>query len=470
MLFLKDIYKDQYKDNNALILENDELISYNELIKKIEDFSKNIKKRSLIFLLCKNNFESIVGYLGSIKSNCVISLIDEKINDDSFIKLVDNYHPDFIFFNKKRLNNLDNYSTSYTFKSFELLEAKKKTEKKLNDNLALLISTSGSTGTSKLVRQSADNLNDNINSITQYLNISQKDISITTLPMSYVYGLSIINTHLNQGASIVLNNKSVIEKEFWQKLEKNKVTNFGGVPYTYSILEKIKLKNFNLSSLKYTTQAGGKINKDTARNILKEYDRLGIKLYLMYGAAEATARMSYLPWENIEKTQSIGKAIPGGEFFLEDSDGKLIREINAHGELIYKGNNVCMGYAENIQDLKRGDENKGILKTGDVAYKDKDNFYYLVGRKDRYIKIYGMRINLQELEDIILNFGFKNICMQEKENMINVFIKDNFELEKLKKHITSVTKIHPSVFIFKIVKDFPLNKNYKISYNKELFK
>ena len=470
MLFLKDIYKNQYKDNNALILENDELISYNELIKKIEDFSKNIKKRSLIFLLCKNNFESIVGYLGSIKSNCVISLIDEKINDDSFIKLVDNYHPDFIFFNKKRLNNLDNYSTSYTFKSFELLEAKKKTEKKLNDNLALLISTSGSTGTSKLVRQSADNLNDNINSITQYLNISQKDISITTLPMSYVYGLSIINTHLNQGASIVLNNKSVIEKEFWHKLEKNKVTNFGGVPYTYSILEKIKLKNFNLSSLKYTTQAGGKINKDTAHNILKEYDRLGIKLYLMYGAAEATARMSYLPWENIEKTQSIGKAIPGGEFFLEDSDGKLIREINAHGELIYKGNNVCMGYAENIQDLKRGDENKGILKTGDVAYKDKDNFYYLVGRKDRYIKIYGMRINLQELEDIILNFGFKNICMQEKENMINVFIKDNFELEKLKKHITSVTKIHPSAFIFKIVKDFPLNRNYKISYNKESFK
>ena len=470
MLFLKDIYKDQYKDNNALILENNELISYNELIKKIEDFSKNIKKRSLIFLLCKNNFESIVGYLGSIKSNCVISLIDEKINDDSFIKLVDNYHPDFIFFNKKRLNNLDNYSTSYTFKSFELLEAKKKTEKKLNDNLALLISTSGSTGTSKLVRQSADNLNDNINSITQYLNISQKDISITTLPMSYVYGLSIINTHLNQGASIVLNNKSVIEKEFWHKLEKNKVTNFGGVPYTYSILEKIKLKNFNLSSLKYTTQAGGKINKDTAHNILKEYDRLGIKLYLMYGAAEATARMSYLPWENIEKTQSIGKAIPGGEFYLEDSDGKLIREINAHGELIYKGNNVCMGYAENIQDLKRGDENKGILKTGDVAYKDKDNFYYLVGRKDRYIKIYGMRINLQELEDIILNFGFKNICMQEKENMINVFIKDNFELEKLKKHITSVTKIHPSAFIFKIVKDFPLNRNYKISYNKESFK
>ena len=470
MLFLKDIYKSQYKENNALILENGELISYNDLTKKIEEFSKNIKKRSLIFLLCKNNLESIVGYLGSVKSNCAISLIDEKISDESFIKLVDNYQPDFIFFDKRRIKKLDSFSTSYSYESFELLEAKKKIRKKLNDNLALLISTSGSTGTSKLVRLSADNLKENISSIIQYLDISQKDISITTLPMSYVYGLSIINTHLNQGASIVLNNKSVIEKEFWNKLQKNKVTNFGGVPYTYSILEKIKLKNFDLSSLKYTTQAGGKINKLTVRNILKEYNSLGIKLYLMYGAAEATARMSYLPWENIENTQSIGKAIPGGEFYLEDSNRKAIKETNIHGELIYKGKNVCMGYAENFQDLTKGDENKGTLKTGDIAYKDKDNFYYLVGRKDRYIKIYGMRVNLQELEDIISNFGIENICMQEKENMINVFVKDDFELEKLKKHITSVTKIHPSVFMFKIIKDFPLNKNYKISYNKELLK
>ena len=288
--------------------------------------------------------------------------------------------------------------------------------------------------------------------------------------MSYVYGLSIINTHLNQGASIVLNNKSIIEKEFWNKLQKNKVTNFGGVPYTYSILEKIKLKNFDLSSLKYTTQAGGKINKQTASNILKEYSPLGIKLYIMYGAAEATARMSYLPLKNIEKIESIGKAIPGGEFYLENSDGKKIQEINTHGELIYKGKNVCMGYAENLQDLTKDDVNKGILKTGDIAYKDKDDFYYLVGRKDRYIKIYGMRINLQELENIISNFGIENICIQKKENMITVFIKNDVELEKLKKHITSITKLHPSVFVFKTIKDFPLNKNYKISYNKEVLK
>ena len=470
MLLLKNIYKLQYRENNALILENNESISYNDLIKKIENFSINIKKRSLIFLQCKNNSESIVGYLGSIKSNCVISLMDEKISDDSLIKLINKYHPDFIFFDKKNIKNLDNFFKVYSFGNYELLEAKKKIEKKLNDNLSLLISTSGSTGTSKLVRQSTDNLNYNINSVVDYLNISQDDITMTTLPMSYVYGLSIINTHLNQGASIVLNHKSVLEKKFWNSLQKNKVSNFGGVPYTYSILEKINFKNYDLKYLKYTTQAGGKINKKTVENILKIYNSLNIKLYLMYGAAEATARMSYLPWKNIDKVESIGKAIPGGEFFLRDSNSKVITEINTHGELIYKGKNVCMGYAENFQDLSKDDENKGVLKTGDVAYKDKENFYYLVGRKDRYIKIYGMRINLQELEGIISKFGFENVCMQDqdKENIINIFVKGEFELKTLKQHLTLVTKIHPSVFVFKTVKNFPLNKNFKISYNQEL--
>jgi|TARA_B110000914_G_scaffold225686_1_gene247145 long-chain acyl-CoA synthetase len=470
MLFLNDIYKQEYKNNKALLLKGNEVISFKELIKKIEEFSKNIKKRSLIFLVCKNNPESIVGYLGSIKSNCVISLIDENISDNSFNKLIKNYHPDFIFFEKKRIKNLDNFSVAYSFKTYELLEAKKKTEKKFNDELALLISTSGSTGTSKLVRQSASNLINNISSIVEYLNISEKDVTITTLPMSYVYGLSIINTHLSQGASVVLNNYSIIQKEFWNKVQKNKVTNFGGVPYTYSILEKINLKNFNLTSLKYTTQAGGKINKQTAENILKIYNLLDVKLYIMYGAAEATARMSYLPWENIDKIESIGKAIPGGNFFLEDSNSKIITKTKTPGELIYKGKNVCLGYAEKFEDLTKNDENNGTLKTGDIAYKDKDNFYYLVGRKDRYIKIHGMRINLQELESIISDFGFKNICIQEKENKINVLIKGDFQLEKLKEYLVSITKIHPSVFIFKTVKDFPLNKNFKTSYNIEMLK
>ena len=137
-----------------------------------------------------------------------------------------------------------------------------------------------------------------------------------------------------------------------------------------------------------------------------------------------------------------------------------------YDELIYKGNNVCMGYAENIQDLKRGDENKGILKTGDVAYKDKDNFYYLVGRKDRYIKIYGMRINLQDLEEIILEYGVENICLEEKQNKILIFVKKYKKIEMLKKYLIDLTNLHSSSIEIKNIKEFPLNLNYKISYKK----
>ena len=453
----------------ALITENNKQISYSELNNYINRFNKNLQKRSLVFLICKNNLESIVGYLSLLKKNCVISLLDEKISEKLLKKLIRDYKPDYIFLSKNKKYNLNNFSQVYNFFDYKLIESKKVTKKNLHKELSLLISTSGSTGSSKLVRQSKNNLKDNAVAISKCLTISKKDIAITTLPMSYVYGLSIINTHINQGATIVLNTKSIVEKSFWSAMQRHKVTNFGGVPYTYSILEKINLSKFNLKNLKYSTQAGGKLNINTAKKILEDYKKLNIKLFIMYGSAEATARMSYLPWKNIEKKiSSIGVPISGGRFHIEDENKKKITSINKFGELIYKGSNVCMGYSKNFKDLYKGDENNGILRTGDLAYKDKDNFYYIVGRKDRYIKIYGMRINLQDLEEIILEYGAENICLEEKLNKILVFVRNYKKIKMLKKYLIDLTSLHPSSIEIRNIKEFPLNSNYKISYNKAI--
>ena len=290
MLYSNNI--NRYNKNIALITESNDKVSYSKLDEHIKKFSKNFTKRSLIFLICKNNLESIVGYLGSLEKNCVISLLDEKINKQILTKLIKNYKPDYIFLSKNRKLNLSNFSLIYDFFDYELIKSNKVTKKKLNKELTLLVSTSGSTGSSKLVRQSKTDLKSNTEAISKYLAISKKDTTITTLPMSYVYGLSIINTHLKQGATIVLNSKSIVEKGFWTLMQKHKVTNFGGVPYTYSMLERINLSNFNLKHLKYTTQAGGKLNIKTTKKILEEYKKTNIKLFIMYGAAEATARMS----------------------------------------------------------------------------------------------------------------------------------------------------------------------------------
>ena len=182
----------------------------------------------------------------------------------------------------------------------------------------------------------------------------------------------------------------------------------------------------------------------------------------MYGASEATSRMSYLKWKYaFKKVGSIGKPIPGGSFYLIDNKGKKIKEKNKKGELVYKGKNVCMGYAQNFKELSFSDKKKGLLHTGDIAYKDKDGFYYIVGRKNRYIKIYGIRVNLSELESILLKKGF-DVAMQEAgENKIDIYFQNSSRAKQGIKYISKITSISPNVFGIKILSKKNLTNNFK---------
>ena len=192
-----------------------------------------------------------------------------------------------------------------------------------DSRLSLLVSTSGSTGSSKQVRISHENIKENTKSIVKYLNISEKDTCITTLPMSYVYGLSLINTHIYSGGTLVLNDRSVIEKKFWISLQKNKVNNFAGVPYIYQMLDKINFYKNDLKHIKYLTQAGGKLDTKLNKKILANFCNKKKDFYVMYGATEATARMSFLPPKfSNKKIGSIGIPIPGGEFWIENEKKK----------------------------------------------------------------------------------------------------------------------------------------------------
>ena len=457
----------KYKNNIAVINENNEAINYHSLSLFIEKFIANIKKRHLVFLICKNNLETIVGYLGFIKSNCVTTLIDEKTNDHFLLNIISKYKPHYIFISNKKKILLKGYSTEFIFFNYSLLKRTKEIKKKLHNDLMLLMSTSGTTGSTKFVRQSYVNLSSNTKSISDFLNISELDNAITTLPMSYVYGLSVINTHFENGGSITLNNLSIIQKGFWEKIYINKVTNFAGVPYTYEIIDKLDLTKFNLKFLKYTTQAGGKIPVKIVKNIISKYEKSDIKLIIMYGASEATSRMTYLSWRDVKKKpESIGKEIPGGKIWLENKFKKKINLINENGELIYKGKNVSLGYATNIKDLNKGNVNNSILRTGDIGYRDKDGYYYLVGRKDRFVKINGLRINLSEVEDIISKMNIKSMCLKGDYNKILIYVLEKNKIEILKKNLSKSLNMHPSSFTIQIIKEFPLNMNYKTSYKK----
>ena len=182
----------------------------------------------------------------------------------------------------------------------------------------------------------------------------------------------------------------------------------------------------------------------------------------MYGAAEATSRMSYLKWSDApKKIGSIGKPIPGGKFCLINEKGEKIKKKNKLGELVYMGKNVTMGYAKNINDLALPDLNNGILKTGDLAYIDKDGFYYVKGRKNRYIKLFGTRVSLSELENILQDKG-NNVLMKDAgENKIDVYCESLSKFEKNIKYLSKITSINPSVFLFKKFSKNNLTLNYK---------
>ena len=408
----------KYRKNIAIISEKKK-ISFFDLDNFSNDLAENFEKENLMFLICENNIESILFYISSIKKNCVLLLLEKNITNINLKNLISIYQPRYIFINKKNRHKLNKFSKKVFYMNYVLLENEKKFKIKINKNLRILVSTSGTTGNPKYVKLTKQNIESNTLSVLKYLKINKKDTTITTLPMNYVYGLSIINTHLQAGAKIVLNEHSVLDNRFWSSLSNNRITNLNGVPYLYEILDKIKFLKKDLSSIKFFTQAGGKMEKIIQKKLIDFCFKNKKKFFFMYGAAEATARMSYLPWISAkQKIGSIGKVIKGGKFWLEDKNGKRIKQNNKIGELIYSGKNVSPGYAKNYRDLEENNDHN-ILRTGDFAKRDEDGFYYLLGRSDRFIKIQGNRLNLEDIEAYLSSLGIRSVCKLNKKKKNN---------------------------------------------------
>lgn len=372
----------EFKNNIAVISEDDQSITYSELFKLSQNLMNNILKRCLIFNLCTNSLGSLLGYVTFLNNEVVPLMIDADLNINLLYNLIHIYKPDYLWIPKEKLNLFTDSKEVYCDCGYSLLKTKFESEYELYRDLAILLTTSGSTGSFKLVRQSYNNISSNMNSIAEYLALSEKERAITTLPMHYTYGLSVINSHLSVGASIILTSNTLMQKDFWTKLKKFKATSMAGVPYTYEMLDKLRFFKMDLPNLKTITQAGGKLSLLLHEKFAKYALENNKRFIVMYGQTEATARMSYLPYEkSLEKIGSIGIAIPGGKFFIIDSSGNKMNDPNKIGELVYEGPNVTLGYAECGKDLNKGDERMGVLITGDIAKFDKDGFYYITGRK-----------------------------------------------------------------------------------------
>lgn len=460
----------KYKQNIAIIDENNKKVTYEQLDNECQMLADIIGSRCLVFSLCNNSIGSILGYIGFINRDIVPVMLSDNLERDLLNNLLEIYRPAYLWVPVNQEEAFENTTCVYKAYNFVLLKTNYDKKYPLYDELALLLTTSGSTGSPKFVRQSYENILNNAMSIIKYLELDDKERPITTLPMNYTYGLSIINSHLLVGATILVTDKSLMQREFWEFLKEARATSFGGVPYTYEMLDKIHFMKMDLPQFTTMTQAGGKLTPELHEKFAEYAEKTGKKFVVMYGQCEATARMGYLPADKaVEKKGSMGVAIPGGKFHLIDADGKPIYEPYITGELVYEGKNVTLGYAECGEDLIKGDERKGILKTGDMAQFDEDGYYYIVGRKKRFLKIYGNRVNLDEIERLIKGrFGIETASTGVDDHLY-LFITDETVLEEVKRYVTEKTRLNPMAFHIMVINEIPKNDSGKIQY-KELTK
>ena len=446
----------------------DRAVTYEKLESESQALSEKLKlsNKGIIFLFTTNNLESIISYIAALKSGNAVLLLDEKLNDEIRNGLIENYKPDIIVSSNE--NSPQNYSLSYKYASLNFIKRTEKSSIIIFSELSVLLSTSGTTGSPKLVKLAYKNIQSNAESIAEYLQIDDTEKPITTLPLSYSYGLSIINSHLLKGSTIVLTDKTVFFRDFWNTFNEFNCTSFAGVPYTYTMLKRINFDKIGLPTLKYFTQAGGKLSEEFIKQFADYAMQKKIKFFVMYGQTEATARITFVPPDKLSaKIGSIGISIPGGQLKIINHGLEVVNP-NEIGEIVYSGDNVMLGYAETTSDLSKGDELNGTLYTGDLGYKDVDGFFYVTGRMKRFIKIYGLRINLDEVQKMIENHFKISVACTGKDELLKILIHSDDHLAEVnvKNEVLKMYQLSFKSVLVRSTNQIPTTNSGKYDYNK----
>ena len=382
----------------AALVSDDAVVSYGELAARVSSLVERLgSTRRLVLLEMHNDVASVVGYLACLTGGHPVLLVEP----GRAAGLVSAYDPDVVLSGASLLS---------------VEERRPGTRHDLHPELALLLSTSGTTGSPKLVRLSRRNVAANASAIATSLGIRPTDVAATTLPLHYCYGLSVLTSHLTAGACVALTSLSVVDSSFWDLVRSRSVTTFPGVPHTFELLDRVRFQSMELPSLRYLTCAGGRLEPATVRRYAALGQRRGFDLVVMYGATEATARMAYLPPDlALSRSSAIGIPVPGGSFSLRRPAQDVCPSRPScpaeppsvqveEGELVYRGDNVMLGYAESAADLARG---RGVdeLRTGDLARRTPDGLIEIIGRTGRIAKVFGLRVDLSRVESALLEAG-----------------------------------------------------------------
>ncbi len=435
-------------------------LSYGELAGFMQRVKAFGLERGLAFCLCSNDCGSLAGYIALYESRIVPLLLDAATDGKLLAKLIDTYAPEYLWCAEDH----NDFPALIVFMGYKLVRLADNGPA-LNDQLSFLLTTSGSTGSPKLVRHKYGNLEHNARVVAEVFGWSADERGLCQLPMHYTMGLNVINSLLHAGSTVLLSASGLMSKEFWQFFKAQQPSSFTGVPYSYEILLKMKLLKMDALHLKVLASGGGKMPEAMFAALAEYAATTGRKFYSTFGTTETAARLSYLPPEfALKKTGSIGHSFPGGEMYLVDNDGNRIAQAETEGELVYRGGNVTLGYAHDRADLALDDSFKGEYRTGDIARRDAEGHFYIVGRKSRFLELFGHRVSLDASERLVAErFGTECACTGTDKQM-SVFVTDAAILGDVPQFLAETTGLPRTAFKAYSVDQFPRTDSGKIRY------
>lgn len=433
------------------------VLTYGQLTEACDQFLDALagpRRKQLGVVLCRNTTEAVVGYLSALRGGHAVMLLPDSLERVLLTTILDAYRPDWVYRPVGGMP-LDGYGTG-DVRGQWVLHRRDDAEDwpAIHQDLAVLLSTSGTTGNPKMVRLSFANLAANAASIVSYLGITPMERAMVTLPLNYSFGMSVVNSHLLAGASLVMTEASLLNRSFWDAFTAHGATSLSGVPYSYQILHRVGVGDMALPTLRTLTQAGGGLSPKLMAYFCSLSEKRGWRFFVMYGQTEAAPRISYVPPDMLaSKMGSIGIAVPGGLLSLSDE-----------GELVYEGANVMMGYAHDRMDLAKGDEMGGRLATGDLASVDSDGFFYLKGRIKRLVKIHGNRVSLDDVELRLEERLHQPVAVVGEDDLLRIFLAEPGAAEKVPALMSELFHLHASTFRVRHIDAIPFASSGKKDY------
>lgn len=450
---------DRYQNRVALVGADGRTVTYGDMLAAGDSVAAAaLTGRHLAVVICRNDSDCVSGYVGLMRAGAVVLMLHHSVQPEHLKDILTRFSPSLIYApagfvdEGHPIGRLGGYVLSDTGAAAP----------EMHPDLALLLTTSGTTGSRSFVRLSATNFDTNAAAIAEYLEIGGDERAITTMPLSYSFGLSILHSHFMQGARVVVTEESVVNPGFWKLMRSQDVTSLSGVPFIFDMLKKLRFGRMDLPALRTMTQAGGRMSPEMVAEFADLCATSGRRLIVMYGQTEAAPRISWVPWDEVRRRPgSIGKAVPGGRLWLEE-DGEPVTQPGMIGELVFSGDNVCLGYASSSSDLARGDDNGGILRTGDMATVDEDGFFTIVGRRKRFLKIFGHRVNLDDLEALLMQAGYESAC-SGADDRLRIYVC-GAEPETVKAAVIAHTGLSAHMFQVVPITEIPRQESGKVNY------